>query len=272
MTADNALLNGMKAARDLAARTLDIMEVKDGKSVRQALNEKAALLCSMDPTFVIEFACLEQLLTADGMKLMENKLLQELPATADQHVPLSVALERVKQVRTSSLYRYSGDKSKSLLDILAETLGSMLQGHQPNVKKLETNAFFAKVVERLPWLTACSWSKLPGGVAKRTVGVAALKWRLEMCREKGAKGQCTLESLNDLHVWDHWLDDGMRAEVKELTEKLIEGMTADKKGSGTGSGAKKRKLGKTKSAAVAKAKAVKKEEEDDEAALDALFT
>jgi len=235
VTAETGLTATFVEARKAAEKMLKIVVAEDGASSLQILRGKATVLTSIDATFVIELAVLEQLQEEPGTTLMENGLLDLLPVgkSSKQSVSIDVASAALLALRESALYKYTGPKAKSCCEVLQEMLAGMQKGHPPDIKALQVSAFLRKVMDRLPFMAQCVEPlKAPGGIARVVTGVDSLQVRLDMCMKKDSEGKLVFDDLHELHIFDHWLTEAQRKQRCDFTTKLVGHMIAKDKSSG----------------------------------------
>lgn len=238
MTAETGLTATFVEARKAADKMLKIAVAEDGASSLQTMRGKATVLTSIDATFVIELAVLEQLQEEPGTALMEQGLLELLPAgkSSKQSVSIDVALAALLALRESALYKYTGPKARSCCEVLQEILAGMQKGHPPDIKTLQVSAFLRKVMDRLPFMAQCVEPlKSPGGIARVVTGIDSLQVRLDMCMKKDSDGKLVFDDLHELHIFDHWLTDAQRKQRSEFTTKLVGHMISKDKSSGSAS-------------------------------------
>lgn len=229
---DEDVLVGMTAARQALLKAFADAEGQeiDGKNALHILHDKASTLKSMDPCIGIEIAALQRIFSDGGEELMTKRILDLMPNNKEAALALPTVCDKLSCIVGGPVYTFANEKAKSFADIALQTLRDMQGGEAPNIAKLMQGVgpFWAAFVQRLPWLASCT-VVVEQGPDIVVFGLSALAARLAKCTKAHGEDCLTCKLLNELHVFEHWLDENQKKAVKTLTDHLFGNLAAKKK-------------------------------------------
>jgi hypothetical protein len=114
-------------------------------------------------------------------------------------------------MEASSLYRFTGTKSRSMVDSMLELLDHISRGTTP--KQDKASSFVTKVFEKLPMLAR--FNRDGDGEENDLVGKEAVEARLQHVVEKSKECALNFQDLHRIHGFAWLLSDESKATLEE---------------------------------------------------------
>ena len=208
---DALLLADNKAMMETAISSLKALDITEGSKVVEHLNKDELKYRQVDERFDIECAFFRAILGEGGEKMLESKILAILP-TETRRVTETAALQRLRILQTSELYKFTGTVSQGSATMVADMIKNMLEGQSPSFPSNPSD-FVKQVQVRMAYF--CSAKE---GTDLLVGAPAAIQWATAAI----GKADCKLDDLEQATKFSWLLQLDQQQQVRQKADSLVE--------------------------------------------------
>ena len=189
------LIEGMQAARALVNSTIKKKQPKTRADVRKTIDEIFDEVLSLDRSFTLENAILDD--AGDALHAQLQKKVLELLPSATKEISLERAVMTLSNLKEEAEYAFYPAAGHHSLDFVIETLANMQENVAPNANFGNGSDFYANVLSRLQFFARVK----PDGAGAHLAGMAAMKCMWDGMTKKFDGGDIAAIGFPDLEVF-----------------------------------------------------------------------
>jgi hypothetical protein len=216
---DESVLRTWRAARQSCNDAIRATGQIEGTSMIAFLTKKEAALRSVDSTFLMEIRFFSELVGEAGEKILQDKIRCIMP-TADKAVSEADALNQLKVLQGSDIFKFTGVASQSVVCAVSSLIASLHEGRKPT---FATNPSPFMTEMKVMVGHFCRITVPDNGTVSELSGPKAAEAMLAAINKKK---KISLEALEGPVKFSWLLSPSSAAKVEELRKDALKEATA----------------------------------------------